>query len=80
MSRPPRILRKPGVCGGDACVRGTRIPVWTLVRMRQLGVPEAEILRSYPSLRAADLAHAWTYAEAHREQIEQAIRENEEDE
>jgi uncharacterized protein (DUF433 family) len=22
------IERTPGVCGGDACIAGTRIPVW----------------------------------------------------
>lgn len=25
------ISKKPGRCGGDACVRETRIPVWGLV-------------------------------------------------
>lgn len=32
------IIRKTsGVCGGYACVRNTRIPVWTLVSLRQQG-------------------------------------------
>jgi uncharacterized protein (DUF433 family) len=26
-----RITKTPGICGGDACVRGTRIPVWLLL-------------------------------------------------
>ena len=29
------IQKIPGVCGGHACVRNTRIPVWTLVSLRQ---------------------------------------------
>lgn len=67
----------PGVAGGEPCIVRTRIPVWALVRARQLGATEADVLRSYPSLRADDLVHAWAYYEAHREEIERQIRENE---
>ncbi|MDX6380695.1 MAG: hypothetical protein QOI57_1719, partial [Rubrobacteraceae bacterium] len=56
----------------------TRIPVWVLEQARRLGVTEADLLRSYPALRAEDLVHAWAYARAHREEIERQIRENEE--
>ena len=66
------------ICGGDPCIIRTRIPVWVLVRARQLGTKEAEILRYYPSLRAEDLANAWAYYRAHQDQIEEQIRENEE--
>ena len=50
----------PGVCGGDPCVAGTRIPVWTLEQYRRLGLTEARILDAFPSLRAADLVNAWS--------------------
>jgi uncharacterized protein (DUF433 family) len=73
------ITKTPGVCGGDACIEGTRIPVWVLVGYRRLGVSESELLYNYPTLSAADLVNAWVYAEAHSEEIETAIRENEED-
>jgi len=49
-----------------------------LVQARHLGTTEADLLRSYPSLRAEDLANAWAYYRSHREEIEQQIRENEE--
>lgn len=75
----PSIVRTPGVCGGAARLIRTRIPVWTLERMRQLGVSEIDILRSYPTLRAVDLVQAWSYAARHRSEIEQAIRENEQE-
>ena len=75
----PGIVTTPEVCGGVARIIRTRIPVWTLERMRQLSVKEADILRSYPSLRAVDLVQAWLYGESHREEIELQIRENEED-
>ena len=73
------IVSTPGVCGGVPRIIRTRIPVWTLERMRRLGVSESEILRSYPTLRAIDLVHAWSYADNHREEMEKEIRENEED-
>ena len=52
------ISKKPDRCGGDACVRETRIPVWVLVGYRRLGATDADILRAYPSLASADLAAA----------------------
>ena len=42
------IERTPGVCGGDACIAGTRIPVWVLEGFRRLGWTDATILASYP--------------------------------
>ena len=73
------IESNPGVCGGEPCIGRTRIPVWLLVRARQLGSSEAGLLRAYPTLRAEDLTNAWAYARAHRGEIEQQIRENEAD-
>ena len=75
----PAIVKTPDVCGGAARIIRTRIPVWTLQRLRQLGMSEAEILRSYPTLRAVDLVQAWIYADGHPDEIEQQIRENEEE-
>jgi uncharacterized protein (DUF433 family) len=74
----PGVESTPGVCGGEACVVRTRIPVWVLEQMRRQGVSEAEILRSYPTLRAEDLANAWAYVRVHRTEIDQQIRENDE--
>jgi len=75
----PSIVSTPGVCGGAARLIRTRIPVWTIERMRQLGLSDLDILRSFPTLRAIDLVEASSYAACHREEIEKAIRENEED-
>ncbi len=69
----------PGVCGGDPCLIRTRIPVWTLEQARRVGFTEADILRSYPTLRAEDLVNAWAYVRSHREEVERMIRENEDD-
>lgn len=74
------ISKKPNRCGGDACVRDSRIPVWGLVRDRQLGATDETILRSYPALTPADLEAAFAYAASHAKEIETSIRENEEGE
>ena len=73
----PGIESRPDVCGGEPCIMRTRIPVWLLEHARRLGTSEAELLQSYPSLRAEDLAHAWAYVEAHPQEIERQIRDNE---
>ena len=73
----PGIESSPLVCGGGPCIVRTRIPVWVLVRARNLGISEADILRSYPTLRAEDLANAWAYYRIHRQEIDDQIRENE---
>ncbi|MBI4908988.1 MAG: DUF433 domain-containing protein [Acidobacteria bacterium] len=66
------------VCGGAACIARTRIPVWLLERYRRLGVTERDLLDSYPTLRAEDLANAWAYARIHAAEIDTQIQANEE--
>jgi uncharacterized protein (DUF433 family) len=73
-----RITKTANVCGGDACIRGHRIPVWSLVNYRQLGASDGEVLRAFPTINAEDVAAAWKYYESHREEIDEAIRDNEE--
>ena len=67
-----------GVCGGEPCIAGTRIPVRVLEEYRRQGMPEAEILANYPTLRAVDLVNAWDFIDTHPDEIERRIRENEE--
>ncbi|MBI4675144.1 MAG: DUF433 domain-containing protein [Chloroflexi bacterium] len=73
----PGIEMDPQVSGGEPCIVRTRIPVWLLVQARRLGTSEADLLRSYPTLRAEDLTNAWAYARAHQQEIEQQILDNE---
>ena len=73
-----RITVTPGVCGGRARVRNTRIPVWLLVEWRDLGQSDADLLEAYPALAQPDLDAAWEYARTHRAEVEQSIRENNE--
>jgi uncharacterized protein (DUF433 family) len=75
-----RIQKTPGVCGGDACIRGTRIMVWLLVLMKRDGLEEERILSNFPDLSRADLAAAWEYDRLHPEEIKDAIAANQTDE
>jgi uncharacterized protein (DUF433 family) len=70
------IEKTPGVCGGNACVAGTRITVWGLVESRRVGYSEDDLLISYPTISAANLANAWAYAAAFPDEIEDEIEEN----
>jgi uncharacterized protein (DUF433 family) len=72
------IDKTSGVSGGDAVIVRTRVPVWTLEGYRRLGWSQTEILDNFPSLGPSDLAQAWGYVAAHRAEIEQALRANEE--
>ena len=72
----PGIQKTPGVIGGDACIRRTRIAVWMLVKAKRIGATEADLLQNYPSLTAEDLVNAWTYYRKHPDEIDTAIAEN----
>ena len=71
------VSRKPGRCGGDACVRDTRVPVWGLIERRRSGQADADILRAMPELTPDDLAAAWEYASEHPDEIDRSLWENE---
>ena len=64
------ISRKPGVCGGKACVDGTRIRVQDIYvwHVLQAQSPE-EIIASFPQLSMADVHAALAYYWDHRDEI-----------
>ena len=66
------------VCGGSACIRTTRIPVWLLAAWRKQGLANERILFHHPDLSADDLETAWSYYEKNRAEIEREIKRNEE--
>jgi len=71
-----RITKTPGVCGGDACIRGTRMSVWGLVEWRRLGKSDEWMLENFRHINSSDLEAAWEYAATHQREIEEAIRLN----
>ena len=74
LHRPAAITHTPDVCGGDACLAGTRIPVWLLLSLRRQGASDAELLQFYPHLSATDLLLAQAYAIAYPEEMEAALQ------
>lgn len=64
-----RVTRTPGVCGGAACIAGTRVPVWILAAQRVAGLTDAQILDNYPTLKVEDLAAAWAYCRTHSDVV-----------
>lgn len=58
------------IMGGVPCIRGTRIPVATVVGLLADDMSAEEILADYPQLEAADIHEALRYAAA-------ALRERE---
>ena len=59
-----RITFDPKQMGGQACIRGLRIPVATVVRCVASGMTSPEILDAHPDLEQADIDEALRYAAA----------------
>jgi uncharacterized protein (DUF433 family) len=71
------VRKTPGVCGGAACIRDTRIMVWLLVDLKRQGASDQEILEGYPALSRQDLVAAWEYQRQHPQEIDQEIANQE---
>ncbi|MAD79818.1 MAG: hypothetical protein CMJ50_03090 [Planctomycetaceae bacterium] len=71
-----RIVKTFGVCGGDARISGTRIPVWMLLESRDAGYTDRVLLDNYSFLSQEDLDSAWDYAKDHEAELRQQIAEN----
>ena len=74
-NRSQGITKTPSVMGGDACIANTRLPVWLFVSLRHQGATDADLLKAYPHLTAADLVNVWAYADAYPEEIAIALQE-----
>jgi len=59
-----RIVRDPGVCGGDPVFRGTRVTLRTVLASLAAGDTAEEILADFPSLKAEDIQAAIAFAAA----------------
>src|ERR1035441_4287475 len=59
-----RISIDPNVCHGQACIKGTRIPVHQIVRMLANNDTVEDLLGEYPSLSREDVLACLDYAAA----------------
>ncbi|MDA8133250.1 MAG: DUF433 domain-containing protein [Desulfobacteraceae bacterium] len=72
-----RITINSKICHGQACVKGTRIPVHQIIRMLASGDKIEDLLEDYPSLQQDDIYACLEYAASLAEEqitpIEHAI-------
>ncbi len=59
-----RITINPNICHGQACIKGTRIPVYQIVRMLANGDTIEDLLKEYPSLKRRDILACLEYTAA----------------
>ena len=65
-----RISINPKVCHGQACIKGTRIPVHQILHMLANGDTIDDLLKEYPSVTKEDIMACIDYAaELAEEQI-----------
>lgn len=57
-----RISIDPRVCHGQACIKGTRIPVHQIVHMLANGDTIEDLLKEYPTLVREDILASLEYA------------------
>ncbi len=57
-----RISIDPKISHGQACIKGTRIPVHQVIRMLANGDKIEELLEDYPSLKVEDIYACLNYA------------------
>jgi uncharacterized protein (DUF433 family) len=74
----PHITKTAGVCGGKACIAGTRIRVMDIVVLHEQGMPSEQMLEHYSSrpLTPAEVHSALAYYYDHKDEIEASFAED----
>lgn len=67
------IEKDPSKYEGKAVIRGTRIPVASIVNHYRSGMPIEEILEGYPSVTPAQLFDAMSYYFDHKDEIDREL-------
>ncbi|HCG98668.1 MAG: hypothetical protein A2074_07225 [Candidatus Aquicultor primus] len=57
-----RITFDPNIMGGQACIRGMRIPVSLIINLVASGMTAEDIIKEYPDLESEDIKEALRYA------------------
>ncbi len=57
-----RIVVNPEICGGEPCIRGTRIPVHIVLSHLATGEDEKNILKNFPRITHEDILACLEYA------------------
>jgi uncharacterized protein (DUF433 family) len=74
----PHITKTLGVCGGKACIAGTRIRVMDIVVLHDQGIPPEQMLEHYSSrpLTPAEIHSALAYYYDHKDEIAASFEED----
>src|SRR4051794_27133629 len=73
------IVRDPRVCGGEPTIKGTRIPVRSVIIEYQRDNDLDWVLQGYPRLDADLIREALAYYDVHRTEIDQLNAEEEDE-
>jgi len=57
-----RIIADPNICGGEPCIKGTRIPVAIILSHLATGEDYETVLRNFPRLTREDILACLEYA------------------
>jgi uncharacterized protein (DUF433 family) len=58
----PRIVSDPKICGGEPCIKGTRIPVHIILSHLAAGEDYDTIFKHFPRLTKKDILACLEYA------------------
>lgn len=70
------ITKNPGICGGRACIDGTRVRVLDVAVLAYGGQTPAEIQSAYPTLSMAQVYAGLSYAYEYPQEIEEQLDED----
>jgi len=57
-----RIISDANICGGEPCIKGTRIPVYVILSHLAAGDDYEIILKNFPRLKREDILACLEYA------------------
>jgi uncharacterized protein (DUF433 family) len=72
----PHIVRRPGMVGGRPRIAGTRIPVWQIANLWNMGETIPELLEAFPHVTPAAVHSALAYYFDHQVDVDAEIDEN----
>ncbi|MBI3995891.1 MAG: DUF433 domain-containing protein [Nitrospirae bacterium] len=58
----PRIVSDPQICGGEPCIKGTRIPVHIVLSHLAAGEDYKTVLKQFPRLTQEDILACLEFA------------------
>jgi uncharacterized protein (DUF433 family) len=71
----PYVERNPAIHGGRPIIKGTRIPVTSIVQNYQRGLSVEEILGEFPQLSPSAVYDALSYYHDHRGEMDKELAE-----